>query len=315
MTAAARESSARARGVALWGPLIALWFVWGTTYLGSSIVGDTMPPVMGNGSRLLIAGLLLATFLTARQGRGVLRVSREQLRSVAVMGTMLLAVGIGTTSLAVRVIPSGIAALLVSVNSLFVVLLRMRSGDRPTRLTGIGVTIGLGGLALMLLPGGTDVRAGGEFDAVLWSAVMLLATFSWSYFSFRSAGYALPANSLVTATYELMIAGVVLTFVGLGLGERWDLASVSGRSWAGWTWLVIASLIGYLSFTALLGRAPLSLVMTYGYVNPVVAVVLGALIAGERLTLDVGIGLTVVLGGVILVVSGERVGVRREPSG
>lgn len=315
MTDGALETGARARGAALWGPIIALWFVWGTTYLGSSIVGDTMPPVMGNGSRLLVAGALLVVLISATQGPNALRVNRAQLRSVLVMGTMLLAIGIGTTSLAVRVIPSGIAALLVSVNSLFVVLLRMRSGDRPTRLTRIGVTVGLAGLALMLLPGGTDVRAGDQIDAVIWSVVMLAATFSWSFFSFRSAGYELPPNPLVTTTYELIVAGVLLCLVGFGLGERWDFAAVSGRSWAGWVWLVAASLIGYLAFTALLGRAPLSLVMTYGYVNPVVAVILGALVAGERLTLDVVIGLTVVLGGVVLVVSGERMGVRREPSG
>lgn len=315
MTHEATHLASRARGLSLWGPIVALWFVWGTTYLGSSIVGDTMPPLMGNGSRLLVAGLALAAVIALRHGAGSLRINRAQLRSIAVMGTMLLGLGIGTTSLAVRVIPSGVAALLVSVNSLFVVLLRMRSGDRPRTLTRIGVTIGLIGLALMLLPGGTDVRVGGELDAVLWSAALLVSTFSWSFFSFRSAGYELPANPLVTTSYEMLVASGLLIVVGIVGGERWDLASVSGRSWAGWTWMVAASLIGYLSFTALLGRAPLSLVMTYGYVNPVVAVLLGAVVAGERLTFDVVVGLTVVLGGVVLVVSGERMGVRREPSG
>lgn len=303
-----------ATGAGVWVPLVTLWIMWGTTYLGASIIGDTMPPVTANGARVVCAALILALILAVVRGPRSLRVTRDELRSLLILGTMLLGVSITVTSLAVRVLPSGIAALIASVSSLFVVLLRARSGDRPARRTWLGVAIGLTGLTLMLVPGGTAVRSGTDSDALLWSLAMLGSMLCWSIFSFRAPRYRLPSNPLVVTMYEMAVAGMFIVLVGLLIGEQWDLDSVSSRSMIGWGWLVIVSVIGYLAFVTLLGRAPLSLVMTYGYVNPIIAVLLGWLINGEHLTTDVLIGLTIVLGGVVLVVSGERGGSSGEPA-
>ena len=293
-------------GAAVWGPLIALWLIWGSTYLGIALVATSMPPLAANGLRLFIAGVVLAVIVAATRGPSALRVTAAQFRGSATMGAALLGVGIGTLSLAESYVPSGIAALLVAVMPLYVVLFRLRVGDRPARLTLIGVGVGMAGLALMLLPGGTEPVAGDDRTVVLWSAAILCSSFVWALFSWRSRNYTLPANSMVTTVYELATGGVVLMAAGLVHGERWDLGHVTGASWAGWLWLVAASVGGYTAYTWLLAHAPLSLTATYAYVNPVVAVLLGFVLLAEPLTRDVLLGLTIVVGGVFLVVTGER---------
>lgn len=158
----------------------------------------------------------------------------------------------------------------------------------------------------MLLPGGTSPVSGTDLDVMLWSIGIVAGSLSWAYFSWRSTSYDLPANLLTTTVYELLTAGVFLSVIGALTGERWDFSAITAVSWFGWTYLVIASLIAYASYVWLLGNAPISLTSTYAYVNPVVAVILGLIIVAEPLTRDVGIGLTIVVGGVVLVVSGER---------
>jgi drug/metabolite transporter (DMT)-like permease len=293
-------------GLGVWGPLVALWLVWGSTYLGIAVVVESMPPMMANGFRFLVAALVLGTILVLSQGLGSLRITRPELRSVSIMGVALLGVGIGTLSLAERYVPSGIAALLIAVMPLYVVLLRLRAGDRPDRLTLIGVAVGLAGLALMLLPGGTVPVSGDDSDVVLWSVALMFSTFCWAFFSWRSSAYTFPRNSLVTTTYEMAVAGMALVGAGALRGERLHLEQFTADSWWAWAYLIAASIAGYSAFTWLLGHAPLSLTSTYAYVNPVVAVLLGFIVLTEPITRDVVVGLTVVVGGVILVVTGER---------
>jgi drug/metabolite transporter (DMT)-like permease len=283
-----------------------LWLVWGSTYLAIAVTTQTMPPLLSAALRFLAAALILGVGLTVFKGIGVLRVSIKEVAFAGLMGVMLLGVGLGTVSLAEQHIPSGIAALLVSVNALWVVLLRIRAGQRPSRLTLAGVAVGIVGLAFMLLPGGTAVVSGTDGEVVLWSAAVLVSAFSWAFFSFKSTGYPLPRNVLVMTFYELAIAALALLGVGAVAGERLDFSVVTQSSWIALSWLVLASLIGYSAYGWLLNKAPLSLTSTYAYVNPVVAVLLGWLILSEPLTRDVIVGLTVVLGGVILVINGER---------
>jgi drug/metabolite transporter (DMT)-like permease len=306
VTSIQERGGLRVSGLSVWGPLIALWLIWGSTYLGIAVVVESMPPMIANGFRFLVAALVLGTVLVLRGGPGVLRVTRAELRSVSIMGVALLGVGIGTLSLAERYVPSGIAALLIAVMPLYVVLLRLSGGDRPNRLTLVGVAVGLAGLGLMLLPGGTTPVTGGDRDVVIWSIALMLSTFCWAYFSWRSATFAFPRNSLVTTTYEMAVAGAALVLAGALRGEHLDLGVISAGSWWAWAYLIAASIGGYSAFTWLLGHAPLSLTATYAYVNPVVAVLLGFIVLSEPITRDVVVGLTVVVGGVILVVTGER---------
>lgn len=290
----------------VWGPLVALWLIWGSTYLGIAVVVASMPPMVANGFRFLMAALILATGLVIAKGPRVLAVTAQELRSTSVMGVALLGVGIGVVSLAERYVPSGVVALLVSAMPIWIIVFRFRGGDRPAPLTLVGVAAGLVGLVMMLLPGGTRPVSGGDGDVVVWTLAVMASTFCWAFFSWRSTRYRLPGNPLVTTTYEMAVAGVALVAAGTLRGERVHLEAFTPAAWWAWAYLVLASIVGYTAFTWLIGHAPMSLVATYAYVNPVVAVFLGWLVIREPVTSDVILGLTVVVGGVALVVTGER---------
>ncbi len=306
MTSTDVRGVTRAPGLQVWGPLVALWLIWGSTYLGIAVVGESLPPMTANGVRFALAALLLASGLVIAKGRHVLAVTLPELRAAATMGTALLGVGIGTLSMAERYVPSGVAALLVAVMPLWIIMFRVRAGERPATLTLIGVAVGMIGLVAMLLPGGTQPVSGGDGDVVLWSMAIMCSSFCWALFSWRSSGYTLPGNSLVTTVYEMAAAGIVLILAGTLRGERLHAEQVSASSWWALAYLVAASLGGYTAYTWLLRNAPMSLTATYAYVNPVVAVLLGWLVIREPITPDVMVGLTVVVGGVLLVATGER---------
>lgn len=301
----------RAAPSRIWPPLITLWIVWGSTYLAIAVVGETMPAYLAMGLRLFLAGVTMALGLVVF-GRGVsiLRVTREQLAWSSLMGTILLGFIIGNLALAERYVPSGIAALLVAVMPLFIVLFRFRAGERPSRLTLLGVAVGMAGLAYLLLPGGTEAKAGAtDLEVVFWSLTIIFGSFLWAFVSWKSARWPMPANALVATTYELLAGALTAFGIGALLGERWDVSTGAYplQAWEALGWLAIASVIGYGSYSWLIQNAPMSLVATYAYINPVVAVVLGVTLIGEQLTRDVIIGLVVVVGGVVLVMRGERV--------
>jgi drug/metabolite transporter (DMT)-like permease len=293
-------------GPLLWFNLIIVWIVWGSTYIGILFATETIPPFVAMGSRFLVAFVIMALITGIFRGWSALRVTRRQFASASFMGVALLGVGLGTVGLAQDYVPTGVMALIIASTPLTIVIWRVITGDRPARLTLAGVVIGLMGIGWMLLPGGTRPVSGTDGDVVFWSVLILIASLIWATTSFFSARLPKPADSFALTTYELLSGGIALTVVGLIIGERTDFSAISGRSWVGWIFLVTAgSVLAFTSFTWLINNAPISLASTYAYVNPAVAVLLGLLLYSEVLTSDVVIGLTVVLGGVILVVSGE----------
>ena len=293
-------------GPLLWFNLIIVWIVWGSTYVGILFATETIPPYVAMGSRFLVAFIIMALITGVFRGWSALRVTRRQFASASFMGVALLGVGLGTVGLAQDYVPTGVMALIIASAALTIVVWRVITGDRPARLTLVGVVVGLMGVGWMLLPGGTRPVSGTDGDVVFWSLLILIASLIWATTSFFSARLPKPADSFALTTYELLSGGIALTVVGLIIGERIDLSAISGRSWAGWIFLVTAgSVLAFTSFTWLINNAPISLASTYAYVNPAVAVFLGLFLYSEVLTSDVVIGLTVVLGGVILVVSGE----------
>lgn len=297
----------RLRGWRLWVPLVTLWIVWGTTYAATAAMVQTMPPLVSTGSRYVVGGLMLMVGLLAFRGRDHLRLRDGQVRGVIVMGLGIIAIWAAATALAVRFIPSGVAALIAASIPLWVVLFRAFAGDRPSRLTTVGVVVGLAGIALLFAPGGIrPVGDAGPGSVVLWSLVMLVGSLTWAFVSWRSRGFALPSDPLVTAAYQLVIGGATVLLVGLLAGERVVWAEYSGASWAGWGWLVGASTVGYAAFSILLAGAPVSLASTFPYVNPVVAVLTGAVLLAEPVTAALLAGMAVIVVGVALVVRGER---------
>jgi drug/metabolite transporter (DMT)-like permease len=277
------------------GPLITLWIVWGSTYTGIALMVKSMPPLIGSGTRFIAASLVLGIIVLLVKGPRAFTVTWPQVRGAVFMGVTILGVAIGIVSLAVRYVPTGIAALIVSVLPLWIILFRLRAGDRPSRLT------------LILIPGGTvPISGASNTQVALWSVAIACGSFCWAFFSWRSTSYQQPKNPLTTAVIQLATAGIFLTLVGALIGERWNFGIITQQSWAGWVFLVFASTIAYGAFVWLINNAPMSLVTTHAYVNPMVAVTLGFLILKEPISLDVVVGLSIVVGGVALVVSGER---------
>lgn len=289
----------------IWLALSVVYVVWGSTYLAIRFVIESMPPLLSAGARFLVAGILMATVLIIRGGFRVLRVSRRQLATTAVIGTLLLVGGNGGVVVGERWVASGVAALLVAAVPLWLVIARATTGDRPSRQTVVGVLVGLVGLAILAVPGGHN----GSSTTVVGVLVIIFATLSWAGGSFLSGRVELPANPFVAAAYETLAGGVVLTVLGLGAGEVGDveLGSITGKSWLALGYLVVfGSMLAFTSYIWLLHHAPISLVATYAYVNPVIAVLLGSLLAAEPVTAAVLLGGATIVVGVVLVVSKER---------
>ncbi len=306
--AASRVSS----GPLLWVNMLIVWFVWGSTYIGILFATESIPPFLAMGTRFLVAAAIMVLITGATRGWRVLRVTRRELASALFMGVALLAVGLGTVGLAKDYVPTGVMALIIAATPLTIVIWRVITGDRPGRYTLVGVAVGLVGIGWMLLPGGTTPVSGSDGDVVFWSLLVLISSSIWATTRLLWVRVPQPRDSFALTTYELLSGGVALTLVSLVIREPIDLAAITGRSWAGWLYLVVfGSVIAFSSFTWLINHAPISLASTYAYVNPAVAVVLGVALYSETITSDVVIGLTVVLGGVVLVVSGESLRVKR----
>ncbi|MFD3697312.1 EamA family transporter [Streptomyces sp. NPDC058646] len=288
---------------AVWTALVLVYVVWGSTYLGIRIVVQTMPPFLSAGARFLAAGLLLAAAVAWRYGPAALRATRAQAGSAVLVGLLLVLGGNGLVVLAETSVPSGLAALLVAAVPLWMVALRAAGGDRPPLRTVGGVLVGLAGLAVLTLPGVSGAVR-------LWGVLLVLvASVLWSLGSFSASKLNLPGNPFTGSAYQMLAGGAGAVLVGLVRGEHHGLdpAAFSTASWLALGYLVLfGSLVGFTAYVWLLQAAPLSLVSTYAYVNPVVAVALGWLILDEALTWPIALGGAIVVAAVGVIVSTER---------
>ncbi len=298
---------------ARWKLLTALWtvyLVWGSTYVAIKLSVRTLPAFFSAGSRFLLAGILLAVIL-AVTGRSI-RVTRRELAASALLGLSLLALGVGMVTLAETRIDSSIAAMIAGSVPLQVILLRTLAREGVALATRLSVLVGLAGLALVVIPGSS-----GAAGAVGLS-VALAASISWSLGSFFGHKLPLPRDGFVATTWEMLSAGVLLLLLGVVTGEPWsmDASAFTLQSIAAWLYLaVFGSLIGFTAYAWLLRNAPISKVVTHQYVNPLVAILLGALLLGEQLTLTVGLGAALIVGSVFVAVRSENVAARRRSPG
>lgn len=289
-------------GARVWGALVIVYVVWGSTYLAIRYAIETVPPLLSAGIRFSVAGLILLAVVLAVRGPDALRVTRAQATTAAVSGVLLLCGGNGLVSVAEQRVDSGLAALLVACIPLWIVVLRVVLGDRPGLATAGGVLLGFAGVALIFLPGGS-----GDTD-LGYAALCVLASLSWAVGSLLVTRRPVPADPLALTTIEMLAGGAALLVVAPAVGELsgFSVADVSGKSWLALGYLVaFGSLVAFTAYVWLLGNAPVSLVSTYAYVNPAVAVLLGALLAGERLTGAALAGGLVVLAAVAVVVTAE----------
>lgn len=274
-----------------------------------------MPPLLAMGIRFLIAGLLLASIVLLRQGVGELRIPRAELRSSLLMGFLLLGFGIGTVSIAQAYVPSGIVALIIAALPLWIAIFRTISGERIAKVSWLGLMIGFAGVALLLKPGSiTPVSDIENSKLFLFMLLVLLGNVGWALGTFLAPRFALPKNTLVFTAYEMLAGGISLTLAGFVKGESIsDFLDATSWSWLWFVYLIIfGSIAAYTAYLWLVANAPVSLTATYAYVNPIIAVALGALFLDELITSAYAIGGLIILIGVILVVSVERI--RKEPA-
>jgi len=284
----------------IWAALLVVYVVWGSTYLGIKIAVETMPPLLTAGSRFLTAGAFLAAILAIR---GVnLRIGRRELGASAIAGGLLLGLGVGLVHVAETRIDSSVAAMIAGTVPLQIVLMRLTAGESPARATRLSTLAGLAGLGLVVAPG---LGAG---STALGLAVMISATMFWSTGSFVSRRLALPRDPFVATAYEMAFGGLFLTIAALAFGEFGELGSATFAldSVLAWAYLVVmGSLIGFTAYAWLLRVAPISLVVTHQYVNPLVAIALGMLFLGERPSPWSLAGAALVVGAVYVTVSRE----------
>lgn len=298
-----------------WISLWTVYLIWGSTYFAIAYVIESMPPLLAMGIRFLIAGLLLASIVLLRQGVGELRIPRAELRSSLLMGFLLLGFGIGTVSIAQAYVPSGIVALIIAALPLWIAIFRTISGERLAKVSWVGLMIGFAGVALLLKPGSiTPVSDIENSKLFLFMLLVLLGNVGWALGTFLAPRFALPKNTLVFTAYEMLAGGISLTLAGFVKGESIsDFLDATSWSWLWFVYLIIfGSIAAYTAYLWLVANAPVSLTATYAYVNPIIAVALGALFLDELITSAYAIGGLIILIGVILVVSVERI--KKEPA-
>ncbi len=294
--------------------LLTMYIAWGTTYVGIAFAIQSMPDILSMGMRFFAAAFLQFLLVGFRSGFSQFSVTKKQLTNTAVLGTMMLAAGLGTMSAAEHVVPLSAASLIVASMPIWTGIFRMLDGDRPSRASVLGIFAGFIGILIILQPGQTIARAGGNQSHVtVWMFIILLGNLSWSIGSFITQRLDTPKNTMVLTTFEMFFAAITLTLVGLGTGQKFsDFFDATAQSWAGWAYLVvIGSVVGYSTYNFLLSNAPISLVSTYSYVNPIVATVLGLIIFDEKLTRNIVVGGLVVLASVALVITSENANAKK----
>jgi drug/metabolite transporter (DMT)-like permease len=283
-------------GARVWIALSLVYVVWGSTYLAIKIGVDTLPPFPMLGVRFLIAGTILFAWCARR---GLPRPTRAQWAAAAVVGALLPGIGNGAVGWAETRIDSGLAALIIAIIPLWVALIdRVFLGQSLSARAVVGIAVGLGGVAYLVDPTGASSR-----DLVA-AVALVFSSFAWAAGSLYATRAARPADPLVGVAMQMLTGGVVLCAAGVGQWTRVDLGAVSARSAGGLAYLiVIGSIVGYSAYGWLLHNAPTSLVSTYAYVNPVVAVLLGAVFLAEPLTAHTLVGGAVIVVAVALIIA------------
>jgi len=273
--------------------LLALYFIWGSTYFAIRVAIDGFPPLLMAGSRFVLAGGALYLVLRAR---GAPRPAPREWRAGAVVGTLLCAAN-GLVTVAEQWVSSSVAAIIISSLPLWTVLVAAAWRERPTGGEVAGILLGLAGVAVL--------QSGGELRGEPLGAFLVVAsTWCWALGSISSRRLPIPAGLMAPAT-EMLAGGVALTLAGLLRGER--LVAAPGWPAAGaWLYLVVfGSLVGYSSYTYLLRHVRPALATSYAYVNPAVAVAIGAA-AGEPVGWRAMVALALILLGVAVVAAVKR---------
>jgi drug/metabolite transporter (DMT)-like permease len=290
--------------VALWANMAVIYVIWGSTYLGIRIAIDTIPAFTMATIRFAVAGVIIIAFDLLRHPAARRLPTRRQLLDSAIVGVLLLGIGNGFVSFGEQTIPTGIAAILIAMMPLwFAVLGWLYLRQKLPRIVVGAIALGFLGTALLVWPAGDGAN---RFDP-LGILILFLAPLGWAHGSIYSANRAKLPPSALTASGLQMLAGAAATGVEAvitGEPARFDPARVSLDSVLAIVYLVIfGSMVAYTAYGWLLRNAPLSLVGTYAYVNPVVAVALGTVFLHEGISARTLIASAIILVAVAIIVT------------
>jgi len=289
----------------IWLALLVLYLVWGSTYLGIAIAVETIPPFLMAAVRFGLAGAVLMGWSLARARGSFIAPSRREWRDSIIVGALLLGGGMGMVAFGEQTIPSGITALLVAMMPVWVAIFgRILLGERLPWLAGVGIVVGFVGVAILVGP--TILGQTGSLDPGGLAAV-IISPIAWSIGSLYASHRArLPRQPLVATGAQMLAGGAVLAVMAGVSGEfgRFDAAAVTGESVAALAYLlVIGSLLAFTAYGWLLRVAPLPFIATYAYVNPAVAVILGAFVRHEPIDPRTLVAGAVIVAAVALIVT------------
>jgi drug/metabolite transporter (DMT)-like permease len=282
-----------------WAALATVYVVWGSTYLAIMVAIRTLPPLYMSSARYLVAGAVLYVFAARR---GAARPALRHWRSAVVAGAALLLVGNGGVALSEQRIDSGVAALLIATVPLWIALFdRVFAGRRLPRASVIGLLVGLGGVAALVGPvGSAGIDAVGALAA-------LVAAVGWAGGSLYARGAAVPGDLLLGSAMQMLAGGALLAVVGTASGEASHVHTPSLASLGALAYLVVVgSIVAYSAYVWLMRSAPTSIVSTYAFVNPAIAVGLGAAFLGEPLSLRMLAASAAIVVSVALIVTARE---------
>jgi drug/metabolite transporter (DMT)-like permease len=276
-----------------------LYFVWGSTYLAIRVTVETLQPLVAAGVRFLIAGALTLVVLAAL-GRLGERPTLEQLRGSAIVGVWLLCGGVGLVTITENHAPSNLTAVLASTTSLWVIGYRALAGERLGRGSIFGAVLGVVGVIVLFSPGGSGLQNP-------WLLLAIVCSLFWSTGSFYGRRLTQIPDPFVGAIVQMFTAGTLMTVAAVALDGTGalDLSAASGRSLLALTYLIVAGGITFSAYVWALQHLPISTVVSHQYVNPAVAVVLGAVFLDETLGLSAVIGAALVIAAVFATVRSE----------
>ncbi len=292
----------------------ALYLIWGSTYLGIRFAIETIPPFLMAGARFVLAGLIMYAIAWSQ---GINKSNWANWRTSLIIGACLLLAGNGGVTISEEYIDSGLAALIVAIVPIYIVLLGWLTGmaPRPSPIVWLALMGGFIGVGILFGPALHFSPNGGRQPAVGIS-ILLVSSFVWSAGSLYSRVAKHAASPFLTAAQQMICGGALLLLTGIATGElpRLHPGSVSRLSLASFIYLVIiGAVVGYTAYIWLLRHCDPAKVATYAYVNPIVAVLLGALFAGEKLTMRTLIAACLIIGSVALVITAQQLRARIEP--
>ena len=292
-----KRISPRASPLAIWSALSAVYLIWGSTYLAIRFTVETTPPFISAAGRFIISGAFLCVW---RSFAGDPHPTREEWRNASIIGIFLLVGGNGGVVWASQFIPSSLAALLVVTVPLWMILFdALHHGDKPRHTALGGIWVGFCGAVLLV---GWSTRQA-SVEHLHGAIAVLIASCLWAIGSVYGKTAKLPSSPLVTTGIEMVVGGIVLIFVASSFGElgHFDLTAISSRSASAWVYLTVIGPAAFVAYAWLLRNAPIPLVATYSYVNPLVAILLGYFLGNEILTPRILLAAGLVIGSVVLV--------------